>query len=184
MDYQEYVDKATPYRGMRGNSPRVYFAPDPDAPYGRYWDGKAISQHPSETEIEDYWEFWTALANAEQKEVLNAQRDIGVAYYFNKQWKDRSNAEVVQGAIDWWMKHYPAEVRDFEDYLKHQKAIMEQLGGWSKGKQMFYKGAIPPRVKQLVIGVRPSLCQLDGREQSKFDEIFFELAPKALVGGK
>lgn len=181
MDFQDYVNRAEKYRGVKATNPLVYFAPDEDAVYGRYWNGEPISQHPSEMEIGDYWEFWTALANAEQKEVLNATRDIGIAHNFNKEWKGKSDVDVVQGAIDWWIKFYPDEVKVFEEYLTRQKAMMQQSGGWAKDRAMKYHGAISPRVKALVTGIRPEMVKLDGKDQSRFSQLFFELAPKALV---
>ena len=171
------------FTGKKIDSLLGYFGPDADAPFGRYYDGKPISENPSETEIQNYWSFWVALANREQKETLQGMHDIGIAQEFAKAFKGKSSLEVVTGAIKWWAKYYPQEVKEFFQYVNLKKETLRDVAGWNKEHNMKFEGAMPQRVKTLVIGVNPELNSYNGASKTLFQKIFFQECKKALIGG-
>lgn len=166
-----------------GVSKTTYFPPDPDAPYGRYYDKTPISENPSESEINNYFEFWIAMANKEQKEVLQAMFDAGIATEFGKLYKGKDDVTIVEAAIKWWDLHYNWEVKEFLKYIDWKKETLANPEGWTKCKSWKFQGAIPQRVKQLVMNANPELVKYGSQNDTKFQKIFFALFKKAAIGG-
>ncbi len=171
------------FTGERSHCKTFYFEPDEDAPRGRYFDGAPISEHPSELEIKAHWEFWTALASEEQKEVLQGYNDMGLASKFIEMVKGKDDYTIVSEAIAFWDKFYPHEVKAFMDYIRSRDNTLLNPQGWDKSKQTQLKGSVPQRVKQLVMGVKPELCRYYGKDETLFQKIFYQIFTKALVGG-
>ncbi len=184
MDLDYILRTAQPWKGIPIQDKRGYFAPDEDAPYGRYHDGKAMSEHPSNEEINDHWEFWVSLANAEQKQVVQGMFDMGIAYEFSQSVKNKQDYEVVEEAIKWWMKHYSWEYKEFTQYIAEKKSTLINSGGWDATKMHKFSGAIPQRVKQLVMGCRPELCRNNPSGESPFQKLFYSIYTKATIGGR
>jgi len=183
LNWEELVANAPKWSGTAGHSKTVYWGPDSGAVFGRYWDGTPLSEHPSEGEISQYYEFYVALANEEQKEVLQAIFDAQIATDFSKAVKGKSAYEVVNEAILWWDRHYRWEVKEFMQYLEWKKGTLRDPQGYDKTKAWKFKGSIPQRVKQLVTLANPELLQYKGQSESKFEKIFYSIFSKALIGG-
>lgn len=166
-----------------GVTKTTYFPPDPDAPYGRYYDKTPISENPSEEEIGQYWEFWVAMANKEQKEVLQGIFDANIATEFGKRFKGKDAVTIIEGAIKWWDKHYRWEVSEFLRYIDWKKETLANPEGWSHCKSWKFQGAIPQRVKQLVMCADPNLVKYDGQSQTTLEKVFFQVFKKANIGG-
>lgn len=182
MDVIDYIQTYAPeFRGVPASSRRAYFRPDPSAPYGRYWDGTPISEHPSEDEINQFWEFWVALCNADQKETLQAQFDWKVAQEFIKAFQFRSVEDLVKGAVDWWIRWYPHEYREFMQDLKLLKSHLKSEGGWDDTHSWKLIGQIPHRVKQLVLAVNPEIVRRQGKFESPFEKLFFSYFDSARI---
>jgi hypothetical protein len=183
LDWEKVLNAAPQWMGNAGNHPCQYFRPDQDAIFGRYYDGTPISEHPGVEEINKYYQFWIAIANSEQKEVLQAMFDSQLAMDFAKAYKSETDYNIVDNAIKWWDKHYRWEVKEFMEYIAWKKGTLRNSAGYDKTKAWKFKGAIPQRVKQFVVNTRPEMCMLKGATQSKFEKIFFSIFSKALIGG-
>jgi hypothetical protein len=179
----EAIFSAPKFQGAVGSSKRVYFGADETAQFGRYFDGTAISENPSEEEISKYFEFWIALANAEQKEVIQAIFDTQVGFDFEKAFRGKDAHTVIDGAIKWWDRFYAWEVKEFMKYLQWQKDRLRDPSGYDRTKAWKFKGSVPQRVKQLVGLANPELVKHHDQDKSQFDKYFFEIFSKALIGG-
>lgn len=183
LNWEKLVETAPKWSGKIGHSKTVYFGPDPDAIFGRYWDGVAISEHPSADEISKYYAFWIALANTEQKEIIQAMFDTQIGINFEKAFKGKDAQTIVEGAIKWWDEYYHWEVQEFLRYLAWTKGRLRDAKGWDRTKSWKFKGSIPHRVKQFVVLANPELVRYDGKSQTKFEKIFFSVFTNAIVGG-
>lgn len=183
MDWEKLVQNAPKWSGTAGHSKTVYWGPDEDAVFGRYWDGTPVSEHPSEGEISQYYEFYVALAGEEQREVLQAIFDSQLAMDFGKAMKGKTAYEVVNEAIKWWDRHYRWEVKEFMRYLEWKKGTLRDPRGYDMTKAHKFKGSIPQRVKQFVTMANPELVRYAGKSESKFETIFYSIFTKALIGG-
>jgi hypothetical protein len=183
LNWEELVTQAPKYQGRVGHSKTVYWGPDEDAVFGRYWDGTPISQHPKDEEISRYYAFWIAMSNSEQKETLQAMFDIQIAENFLKAYRGRSTEEIITEAIKWWHKFYPQEVKDFNEYIAFKKGTLRDPKGYDRTKAHKFQGAIPPRIKHLVMVANPDLVKYDGQSQSTLEKYFFKIYTKANIGG-
>lgn len=183
MDLDYIIQNAPKWNGTPGLSKKVYFGPDEEAIFGRYWDGRAMSEHPSNEEISEYWEFWVALANAEQKQIVQGMFDMAIATDFASAVKEKSDYEVVETAVKWWIQNYAWEYREFTQYIEEKKATLYNSQGWDRGKTQKFSGAIPQRVRQLVLGARPELLRMDANKDCKFIRLFYSIYTKAQIGG-
>jgi hypothetical protein len=183
LNWEKLLKDAPKYQGSAGHSKTVYWGPDEAAPFGRYYDGTPISEHPNEAEISQYFEFWIALSNEEQREVLQAMFDSQLAMDFAKAFKGDTDYNIVDNAIKWWDRHYKWEVKEFMAYLAWKKGTLRDPAGYDRTKAHKFKGSIPQRVKQFVANARPEMCMLKGASESKFEKIFYSIFTKALIGG-
>lgn len=183
LNWEELTANAPKYRGITGQSKTVYFGADEQAPYGRYWDGQALSENPDADEISKYFEFWIALSSMEQREVLQAMYDAQIGLNFEKAFKGKDAYTIVNGAIEWWNKHYGWEVKEFLQYLAWQKDSLRDPKGYDKTKAWKFKGSVPFRVKQFVTLANPELTKYLGQSETKFDKLFYAIFTKAQIGG-
>lgn len=183
MDLDYVISHAKRFRGERGATKTCYFAPDEDAPYGRYWDGKAISENPSIDELNEYNLFWIAMANEEQKNVIQAHYDIQTANAFKTLTNGCSKRVIVEKAVRYWAQTYPQEYAEFSAHIEMMKATLMSANGMDRTKTMKLKGSIPHRVKQFVLFACPELVRYDGKSSTEFEKLFYEFYSKALIGG-
>lgn len=179
----EIVSNASQYLGTPGQSKTTYFGPDENAIFGRYYDGTPISEHPKLDEISRYFEFWIALSNDEQREVLQGMFDAQIAMDFVKAHKDKDAYTIVTEAIKWWDRFYEWEVKEFMQYLAWKKGTLRDPCGYDVTRAHKFKGSIPQRVKQFVLGAKPELIRYDGKKETQFEKIFYSVFSKALIGG-
>ncbi len=171
------------YQGIQAQARTFYFEPDEEAPYGRYYDGVAISEHPSDSEINAHTEFWIALAEKEQKEVLQAMYDVQCAEMFKKKVGNKDAMTIVVSAIKFWDEMYPQEVKEFLAYCQEKRSTLANSGGWDRTKEWKFKGSIPQRVKHFVSYVKPELVKKTASGTSVFEKIFWSEFKKAIIGG-
>ena len=158
--------------------------PDEEAVFGRYPDKCAISEHPSEEEINAHYSYWCGLMDAEQAEVLEAFRDIANHRGILSVMRGQDAVEAIEIAIKWWFELYPDEVVAFLDYIKEKKQTLAQ-GGFStdRDKSMYYEGAIPDRIRHLLLMFDPDFFRRDDKGHSKGLSLFYSVFKKARIGG-
>lgn len=152
-------------------------------PFGSYPDGTAISQHPSPAELEQQADYWIARASEDQQEVLDAINDMQCNRGFMQTCKAKDGEELIQEALAWWHKCYPAEVKWFMDYLEYRKQSLFNQDGWSKDKSMLIQGCMPPRIKSILLMYDPDFFRYDSEGRSRGVQLFYKVFKKANFGG-
>ena len=157
-----------------------------DHKWGHYPDGFPISEHPGDAEINKYHDYWMSLANAEQQEVYEAIKDAKVFDNFQKMARPKNSEDAIVKAIEWWMKYYPYEVKEFEMYVEKQRQILANAKGFStdKDKAMMLEGSIPRTVKKLLELIDPMFFATNpSTGKSPGSRKFYQIYTKARIGG-
>lgn len=122
-----------------------------EAPFGRYPDGQPISEHPSQDEINKYYDYYVSIASQEEQEIVDILNDTAIGTNF-LQFAPQSDREAcVEMALGWWAKYWPHEVSIFMDDVERIKQNLLN-GGYSADEDKAQKliGKIPARVLNLL----------------------------------
>lgn len=152
----------------------------------RYPDGTLISDHPSPEEINEHKEFYLQFLQQEELEVLQALKDHQVFKAFKHYARPKNREDAITKAIEWWMKWYPHEVKEFEFYIDRHKQTLANAKGFShdKAKLQMWQGSIPSTVKQLLKIIDPDFFHVNSKGRSPGYSAFYKVYTKARIGGR
>lgn len=152
----------------------------------RYPDGLLISDHPDAKEIAEHKEFYLQYLQQEELEVLQGLKDHQVFQAFKQYARPKSKEDAITTAIEWWMKWYPQEVKEFEFYIDRHKAVLANAKGFShdKAKLHMWQGSMPQTVKKLLEMVDPDFFRIDSKGKNPGYSAFYKIYTKARIGGQ
>lgn len=153
--------------------------------WGHYPSGEPISEHPSPEEIQENYAYWYTKCSEQEQETLQGLHDVYVFEAFKKYVKPRNAEDAITKAIEWWMKYYPHEVKEFQFYIQYQKDRLANSKGFSndREKMHMWQGSIPNTVKQLLLRIDPDFFRArpDGKVPGYTK--FYKIYTQASIGG-